>query len=492
MSRLTQMRLFVLLLLFVVGCTSTTPPEEEPVEGGSAGTVVPTTLPATIAIPENTPQNINFLGATFTFDPVIADSVQPELLPAQAAESGPGVLWASPEHIVFTLVDAAGSQNHASLGQYLTAEAQIHLYPTAELNVEVQPAVDNLRQLLAQSPDAAALEVVTPDQGAMHPGLSMLPPSNAVPMFRAQAEYLTFAGGRGIRYLTQLSQGLVPVNNQELFYTFQGLTDDGAIYIAAYFPVTLPALPATSQMSDEAFATLVEDWQRYLSQTLTLLNEQTADAFTPDLAALDALISSLSVTGVIPPPELVGVWPDNNESVDNQPILQWAAYSNAVRYELVVVDDDAYPPVVAFSQFTTETVVPITPALEPGSYSWTVRALDGNDTVLAELNRQFWVKATPGMAKSAGLDLKFPHKGQNITTVITLDRRCRGRVCRKLIENNVRSLSDLAARYVPHSLGEISDGGIGCGRGRDPGPEFHPGKQLADHPHRHRYLALVR
>lgn len=165
-------------------------------------------------------------------------------------------------------------------------------------------------------------------------------------------------------------------------------------------------------MSDEAFATLVEDWPGYLSQTLTLLNEQTADAFTPDLAALDALISSLSVTSITPPPELAGVWPDNNESVDNQPILQWAAYPNAVRYELVVVDDDAYPPVVASSQFTTETVVPITPALGPGSYSWTVRALDGGDTVLAELNRQFWVKVT--------LEAISPALGATVTVTPTL------------------------------------------------------------------------
>lgn len=409
MSRLTPIRLLILLLLLlVVSCTGTTSPGVGLVEGGSEST----TVPATITIPENAPQTINFLGATFIFDPTVAGSVQPELLPAQAAEPGPGVLWASPEHIVFTLVDAAGAQNHAPLGQYLSADAQIHLYPTGELNVEVQPAVDNLRQLLAQSPDAAALEVVTPDQGAAQPGLSMLPPSNAVSMFRAQVKYLTFAGGRGIRYLTQLSQGLVPVSNQELFYTFQGLTDDGAIYIAAYFPVAVPALPATSQMSEEAFTALVDDWQGYLSQTLALLNEQPTDAFTPDLAALDALISSLSAAGVIPPPELAGIWPDNNESVDNQPILQWAAYANAVRYELVVVDDDAYPPVVAFSQFTTETVVPISPALEPGSYSWTVRALDGRDTVLAELNRQFWVKAT--------LEAISPAIGATVTVTPTL------------------------------------------------------------------------
>lgn len=396
----------LLFLLFLVGCQSATPNEGGAVDSGAENTVIPATTPTITATTESVtnkiePQNINFLGASFTFDPAMIGEVLPELVAAQAAEPGPGTPWAPPEHIAFTLVDTVGSQNHAPMGQYLSAEAQIHVYPVAGLNTEVQPVVAALQQLLAEQPDAAAVTVIRPGQDTFQPALTMLPPSNAVQTFRAQVAYVNFVGGRGIRYLTQLSQGPVPVSNQELFYTFQGLTDDGAVYVAAYFPVALAALPATSEMSDEALTALLEDWQGYLTQTTELLNGQVADAFTPDLAALDALLSSLSVAGVTPLPEVEGVWPDNNESVDNQPILQWAAYPDAIRYELVVVDDDAYPPVVAFSQFTTETMAQISPVLEPGSYSWTVRALDGSDVVLAELNRQFWVKAALGVVSPA-------------------------------------------------------------------------------------------
>ncbi len=90
--------------------------------------------------------------------------------------------------------------------------------------------------------------------------------------------------------------------------------------------------------------------------------------------------------------EVEGIWPEDGDSVDAEPVLQWIAFPGAVRYELVVVDDDAYPPYVAFRQFTTDTVLPVTTILEPGSYSWTVRALDDEDITLAELNRQFLVK----------------------------------------------------------------------------------------------------
>ncbi|MCA9970088.1 MAG: hypothetical protein KC425_07730 [Anaerolineales bacterium] len=360
-------------------------------------------LDGTMRIAPGSAQAISFLGVEMTVDAALADSVWAEQVPAQPAVPGPGVVWAPQGHTVFTLVQDAGPQAHAPMGQYVPAEAQIHVYPTAGLNAEVQPAVTALRELLAARPDPAAYAVVQPDSGAAQPGLTMLPPSNAVPTLRAQAQYVSFAGGEGIRYLTQLSQGPVPVANQELFYTFQGLTADGAVYVAAYFPVALPALPDAPDLSSAAFATLMADYPGYLAEILALLNAQPALAFAPDLAALDALIGSISVAGLLPTAEIAAVWPEDGASVDGQPILQWTAVSGAARYELVVVDDDAFPPAVAISQVTTETQLPLAPPLAPGSYSWTVRALDAAGVVLAELNRAFFVKdALTPLAPAAG------------------------------------------------------------------------------------------
>ena len=248
-----------------------------------------------------------------------------------------------------------------------------------------------LQQLLTDQPDLTAYAVVNPETKAAQSGLTTLPPSNAQQIFRAQAEYIPFAEGIGVRYLTQLSQGLVLVNNQELFYTFQGLTADGATYVAAYFPVSLPDLPASNQISDEAFATIMEDWQRYITQTLDLLNEQPSTAYTPDLAELDALINSLSVTGRWLFPQLTTVSPQNRESVESQPVLQWQGYPGAVSYQVIVLEDDAYPPVVVLDQATTVTSLMVMPVLESGSYSWTVWAYDADGKVTAELTSNFLV-----------------------------------------------------------------------------------------------------
>ncbi|MCL4262905.1 MAG: hypothetical protein KJ069_06805 [Anaerolineae bacterium] len=349
-------------------------------------------LDGTIFVGENGRQDVNFLGATFTFDQAAGDSVWPELVPARPAEPGPGMMWAPPEHIVFTFAYNSSPQEHAPLGLYLPPEAQIHIYPAAGLNEEVQPIVAALQQLLADQPDAALFENFLTDGAAEQLGLTMLPPSNAVQTLRAQAAYLSFAEGQGIRYLTQLSQGPVPISNQDLFYTFQGLTDDGATYVAAYFPVTLPALPDSPQLSEAEWETLMEDWQGYLAQTLTLLDEQPASAFTPDLAALDAVINSLSVAGTTAVPTLQPIWPENEESVDSQPVLQWETFPGAVNYHVIVLDDAAFPPQVVIDQTVSEPLLAVEQPLAPGHYSWTVWAQDAETAVLAQLNSAFYVK----------------------------------------------------------------------------------------------------
>lgn len=347
-------------------------------------------LDGTILLEPDGRQSVNYLGVTFAFDQAIAGSVLPELAPARSTEPGPGIMWAPPEHMVFTFAGTPGSPDHSPMGQYVPPEAQIHIYPTAGLNTEVQPIVAALQQLLADPSAQAAYQSVGPETEPFQPGLAMLPPSNAVQMFRAQVQPLSFAEGVGVRYLTQLSQGPTPINNQDLFYTFQGLTDDGATYIAAYFPIALADLPGSPQIGEEAFMTLMEDWPGYLAQTATLLNAPTA-AFTPDLAALDALINSLSVAGAAPMPSITAIWPEDGESVDAQPVLQWEAQPGAVNYQVIVLDDVAFPPQVIIDQAVPEPMLTVDAPLPAGHYSWTVWAYDAAGKLLAELASSFVV-----------------------------------------------------------------------------------------------------
>jgi hypothetical protein len=373
-------------------------------------------LDGTITVGEEGRQDVNFLGATFTFDKQTAESVWPELVPPREAEEGPGIRWAPSEHIEFTFVPADGPSEHAPLGLYLPPEGQIHIYPTAGLNEEVQPIVAGLRQLLVERPDLTPYETINPAQGDDHPGLTMLPPSNAQQALRAQPQYLSFAEGSGVRYLTQLSQGPEAINNQSLFYTFQGLTDDGSTYVAAYFPVSLPSLPNSPQMDEETLAEMITDWQSYLAQTLALINEQPATAFTPDLTALDALVSSISVAGTQEVPVLELIWPDSEASVDSQPILQWQTFPGADSYHVMVLDDVAYPPQVVIDQTVTDPMLPVDTPLAPGHYSWTVLAQTATAEVLAQLNSTFFVvdaiqPVAPAAAETVGAEPQLQWEG---------------------------------------------------------------------------------
>lgn len=138
-------------------------------------------------------------------------------------------------------------------------------------------------------------------------------------------------------------------------------------------------------------ATLMVDWQGYLADTLALLNEQSAAAFTPDLAALDALIESLSVGGTTAVPSLNIISPAADVVADSQPVLQWESFPGAATFQVLLLDDDAYPPVVILDETTSETSFAVTSPLAAGSYSWTVWAFDANDQLLAELTSSFVV-----------------------------------------------------------------------------------------------------
>ena len=116
---------------------------------------------------------------------------------------------------------------------------------------------------------------------------SILPDQKAAQVFHAAEKILPFQNGTGIRYITQYSQAHFPaVDNQGLFYTFQGLTSDGEYYVSVILPVHLTSLgtlptPANAEESASSFKTARD-----------LLN-QGEPAIQPSLESLDALVQSI-------------------------------------------------------------------------------------------------------------------------------------------------------------------------------------------------------
>ena len=163
-------------------------------------------------------------------------------------------------------------------------QPQIFIYPVAEL-IKVNEGTGQI---------AAALQALiqAPQETASMP---FLPLFNAAQVMHAHVQYLDFKTGQGLRYLTMFSQGIVPINNNELIYTYQGLTSDRRHYVAAVLPVTHPNLPVDGNVSGNEPPEFTSDFSTYLANTAASLNTQPAESFTPNLVLLDAMMSSIEI-----------------------------------------------------------------------------------------------------------------------------------------------------------------------------------------------------
>ncbi len=143
----------------------------------------------------------------------------------------------------------------------------------------------------------AALQALIGGGSTGSSALPFLPIFPAAQVFHAQYRQLPFQSGEGIRYMTIFAQYFAPVNNHDLFYTYQGLTSDGQYWVSAILPINHPSLPANADnppggMSWEEFS---NGYDSYSADMTNQLNSQPADSFVPSLNALDALVASIQV-----------------------------------------------------------------------------------------------------------------------------------------------------------------------------------------------------
>ncbi len=221
----------------------------------------------------------DFNGSSFNYDLALAQQITTTTVPGENA--GPdGPYWGT-----FPAYDQFNFAGYPSQNTY--HKPRIEIYPVDEfsnINAAAKDQVEKLKQLLGDAPGA-------PEQ------IPLIPIFNAAQVFRSQVKYLNFQSGQGVRFVTQYDQAIIPINNQEIFYTFQGLTSDGRYYVTAIFPVATSALPATGEVSQDQMQTFstADGFQNYLNQTVQSLNGLSASDFTPNLDLLDALIKSIRV-----------------------------------------------------------------------------------------------------------------------------------------------------------------------------------------------------
>ena len=122
--------------------------------------------------------------------------------------------------------------------------------------------------------------------------LPFLPPFNAGQVFHVLEERLTSEYNSGIRYLTLYSQGIVGVDNYNIFYTYQGISADQQYYIAAILPINSTLLSYEELTLDE-MDTISQDFTNYIITMTELIRTDNGESLIPTLAALDFMMMSL-------------------------------------------------------------------------------------------------------------------------------------------------------------------------------------------------------
>lgn len=133
-----------------------------------------------------------------------------------------------------------------------------------------------------------------PFQDAGVPGLPVEHVGTAFNDLAAQGEYLALDNVTGLRFVGRFSDESTVVSNEGLTYVFLGFTNDGQHLVTFFHPIRTDSLPDSPGDATENNAERVAaEPFTYLSEQAALLNEQSADSFTPTLAELDSVVASL-------------------------------------------------------------------------------------------------------------------------------------------------------------------------------------------------------
>jgi hypothetical protein len=230
-------------------------------------------------------------GVTFSFDTALAQSAQGITQPAVPIDqSAPALGDGAPTHIRF-LFDNAQAQNF-----FDPRLPQVYVYPVAGLEAldpSVAKNVADLKKILADK---------TAAEGQPIPVFPLLPASQ---VFHTRVRFLDFVNGSGISFVTYYAQDASPITADRIFYTFQGITLDGAWYVAVFWNLSTPALPADATAAQNVLPpnATPKQYEAYLAETVATLNGLLPAGFVPNLRLLDQMAQSINATPELTAPQ---------------------------------------------------------------------------------------------------------------------------------------------------------------------------------------------
>jgi hypothetical protein len=239
---------------------------------------------------------VSYQGVEFYYADNLASDVKATIMPAcllQQASDKPDC--AAPKHLAFTLVGARSPQHENSF----YSSPDIRIYPIAEFRnvLAISPylqtfdaQIQSLQTLLRKRPASW--------QGKM----PYLPYVDATQSFHTHLKYINFKGGQGVGFVVRYDIEGTLVQDRQLAYAFQGITEDGRYYISATFPIAAPSLnlPNNGTINiHEGYNFSSTDrhgkkYKAYLKTIQNKLGKLPADKYTPNLQLLEELLGSLN------------------------------------------------------------------------------------------------------------------------------------------------------------------------------------------------------
>lgn len=119
--------------------------------------------------------------------------------------------------------------------------------------------------------------------------------------FVVDAEYLDFANGKGISAIRYLPSSDQPeeITNRQLFYTFEGITENGDFYIWYQYPVQASALPDEETFTQNQLNVLAaneDNFSIYKVNEMEQVRRSLENGeLTPSRSVLDELVSTIIV-----------------------------------------------------------------------------------------------------------------------------------------------------------------------------------------------------
>lgn len=238
-------------------------------------------------------KKVEFEGVNFTYNPQIFGEIKGKINEAQPLEKEDDKPDENfPKHIEFSFGKDSSNKNRIAVVPI--AEHRKMYAVSKELTVSFDENHKNLRKALDDEKFRVEGEI------------PFIPFYDAHQAIIARVKKTPFQNGKSICFLTQYEQDTNLINNENISYYCQGITNDEKYYFLAEFPLNISFLPKDAfaeefegyKISSNTSKDEVTKYKNYISKLTERINKLSPEEFEPNLNELEKIILTIKIEKV--------------------------------------------------------------------------------------------------------------------------------------------------------------------------------------------------